>query len=404
VAFTATGLTALGLASDALAGFSFEFRDGMVSEHRTRILGDVEDSSPEKWQWGGPTQRPVDVLVMLYAVDREALEEGRSILDLDHSGVSIIKELDTSRLTDREHFGFHDGISQPAIEGSGRNGSPENTIKAGEFLLGYENEYGRYADRPSVERSSDAAGVLPEVPGASGRSELGRNGTYLVFRQLAQDVPGFWGCMDERSADIGGALDREALAAKMVGRWPSGAPLVAAPDRDDQTMADANDFGYHHEDPYGLRCPKGSHIRRTHPRDSLDPDPGTDASVAVGKRHRIARRGRQYGELIRPEEAVGSASGDEERGLHFICLNANIARQFEFIQHTWMNNPKFDGLYEDADPVVTSRGGNVGTFTIPATPVRVRVTGLPSFVTVRGGAYFFLPGISAIRYIGELGS
>ena len=190
----------------------------------------------------------------------------------------------------------------------------------------------------------------------------------------------------------------------MVGRWPTGAPLVAAPDRDDPTMADANDFGYHREDPHGLRCPKGSHIRRTHPRDSLDPDPGTDASIAVGKRHRIARRGRQYGELMRPDEAVGSANGDEERGLHFICLNANIARQFEFIQHTWMNNPKFDGLYEDTDPVVTSRGGNVGTFTMPAAPVRVRVTGLPSFVTVHGGAYFFLPGISAIRYMGALDS
>lgn len=404
VAFTATGLRALGLAPDAIAGFSFEFRDGMVSEHRTRILGDVEDSSPEKWEWGGPTQRSVDILVMLYAADPEALEEGRSILHLDGSGASIIKELETSRLTDREHFGFHDGISQPAIEGSGRPGSPENTIKAGEFLLGYENEYGRYADRPSVDGSSDPKGVLPEVPGAGGRSDLGKNGTYLVFRQLAQDVRGFWGCMDIQSSGLDGTLDREALAAKMVGRWPSGAPLVAAPDGDDPTMADANDFGYHHEDPHGLRCPKGSHIRRTHPRDSLDPDPGTDASIAVGKRHRIARRGRQYGSVISPDEAVGSVNGDEERGLHFICLNANLARQFEFIQHTWMNNPKFDGLYEDADPVVTARGGRGGTFTMPATPVRVRVTGLPSFVTVRGGAYFFLPGIAAIRYLGALGS
>ena len=158
VAFTATGLRALGLAPDAIAGFSFEFRDGMVSEHRTRILGDVGDSSPEKWQWGGPTQRPVDLLVMLYAADHEALEEARSILDLDESGVSTIKELGTSHLTDREHFGFHDGISQPAIEGSGRGGSPENTIKAGEFLLGYENEYGRYADRPSVERERSRGG------------------------------------------------------------------------------------------------------------------------------------------------------------------------------------------------------------------------------------------------------
>lgn len=402
LAFTASGLRALGLAEDAIAEFSFEFRDGMVSEHRTRILDDVGQSAPPTWSWGGPNSRSVDLLVMLYAVDDETIAEALQVVDGERSGISVIAELDTSTLTDREHFGFHDGISQPVIEGTGRPGSPENTIKAGEFVLGYENEYGRYTDRPSVARSSDPSGILPELPANGDRSDLGRNGSYLVFRQLAQDVSGFWGFVDRQTADTDEALSREALAAKMVGRWPSGAPLVRAPERDDPALGDANDFAYHHEDPHGFKCPKGSHVRRTHPRDSLDPDPGTAKSIEVAKRHRIARRGRQYGSMLAPDDAVTSMNDTDERGLHFICLNANLARQFEFIQHTWMNNPKFDGLYEDTDPVVTSRTEGHGIFTMPAEPVRRRVKGLPSFVTVRGGAYFFLPGISAVRYLAAL--
>lgn len=403
LAFTAPGLRALGLDDSAMAAFSFEFRDGMVSEHRTRILGDVGQSAPGTWTWGGPTSRGVDLLVMIYAIDHEAAAEARQIVDRERGGASVIAELNTSTLTDREHFGFHDGISQPVIEGTGRSGSPENTIKAGEFVLGYENEYGRYTDRPSVSRASDPSGILPVLAGDRDRSDLGKNGTYLVFRQLAQDVSGFWGFVDRQAADTVGGFSREALAAKMVGRWPSGAPIVRAPEKDDPALGDANDFAYHHEDPHGFKCPKGSHIRRTHPRDSLDPDPGTAKSIEVGKRHRIARRGRQYGSMLSPDDAMSSMNDTEERGLHFICISANLARQFEFIQHTWMNNPKFDGLYEDTDPVVTSRTGRNGTFTIPAEPVRRRVTELPSFVTVRGGAYFFLPGISAIRYLAALG-
>lgn len=403
VAFTAPGLRALGLDEAAIAAFSFEFRDGMVSDHRTRILGDIGQSAPETWTWGGPTSRGVDLLVMTYAIDSEALATAREIVDRERGGVAVIAELDTSTLTDREHFGFHDGISQPVIEGMGRSGTPENTIKAGEFVLGYENEYGRRTDRPSVPRASDPSGILPELAGDGDRSDLGKNGSYLVFRQLAQDVSRFWGFVEQQAGDTGGRLAREALAAKMVGRWPSGAPLVRAPEKDEPALGSANDFAYHLEDPHGFKCPKGSHIRRTHPRDSLDPDPGTAKSIEVGKRHRIARRGRQYGSMLSSDDALRSMNDAEERGLHFICLNANLARQFEFIQHTWMNNAKFDGLYEDTDPVVTSRTGRSGIFTMPAEPVRRRVAELPSFVMVRGGAYFFLPGISAIRYLAALG-
>jgi deferrochelatase/peroxidase EfeB len=199
-----------------------------------------------------------------------------------------------------------------------------------------------------------------------------------------------------------------------VGRWPSGAPLVTSPDRDEAGLANDNDFLYFASDPHGLKCPIGSHVRRSHPRDALDPEPGSERSIEVGKRHRILRRGRTYGPpVVDSLEALAGGvrpTSDPlttvERGLHFICVNTQIGRQFEFVQHTWVNNPKFDGLYEDDDPLVGSRGSAHGlpggTFTVQREPVRTRVTGMPRFVQVRGGGYFFLPGLRAIRFLASL--
>lgn len=195
----------------------------------------------------------------------------------------------------------------------------------------------------------------------------------------------------------------------MVGRWPSGTSLVQSPDQDDPNVIDKNDFVYHHLDAQGFRCPLGAHVRRSNPRDSLDPAPGTERSIAVNKTHRLLRRGRTYGEPIRPlfePEAILNSSTSGERGIHFICINANISRQFEFIQHTWINNPKFDGLYEETDPLVGDLHPRelttTDTFTEPAIPIRKRTKGLQQFVVVRGGAYFFLPGIKAIRYLASI--
>ena len=170
-----------------------------------------------------------------------------------------------------------------------------------------------------------------------------RNGSYLVFRQLSQDVGGFWRFADGATRRADGSSDPDArlrLAAKMVGRWPSGAPLALAPDADDPSLAEANDFAYHANDPRGARCPVGSHIRRSNPRDSLDPNPGSEGSFEINRRHRILRRGREYGPALPLERALAEPDS-AERGLHFICLNANLARQFEFVHHTWLNNRKF---------------------------------------------------------------
>jgi Dyp-type peroxidase family len=441
VAFTPSGLRKLGLGA-ALSEFSNEFVSGMTASYRARRLGDVGENAPERWRWGGPTTPTIDGLLMLFAADRAGLAALYAELSGQlGGGVREIGRLETSDLDEVEHFGFRDGISQPIVEGLGRSGSSEQAVRAGEFVLGYRNEYGRYTGRPKLDRSADPGGLLPPDPEGSDRADFGRNGSYLVFRQLVQDVRGFWRFVDEATRRPDGGHDppaRMRLAAKMVGRWPSGASLVVAPESDDPALAEANDFGYHQADEHGRRCPIGAHVRRANPRDSLDPSPGTAKSYAINRRHRLLRRGREYGPPLAAAELFGPAEGragapaggalmragyerdaarsmraaataeaaqagpaaevEPERGLHFICLNGNLARQFEFVQSTWLYNPKFGGLYEERDPIVAARAG-ASSFTVPAEPVRQRVRGLPQFVTVRGGGYFFLPGIRAVRYL-----
>jgi Dyp-type peroxidase family len=380
LAFTAAGLTRLGLPDEMLQQFSNEFVHGMTTEHRRRILGDVGASAPEHWDWGGASSPSVGAVLLLYARDASELsrlleEQSRLLVE---SGVEVQRKLGTSDLDGFEPFGFRDGISQPFVEGLSKSGPEGQTVRAGEFVLGYVNEHGHYTDEPLVEDG------------------IGKNGSYLVFRQLEQDVRGFWRYID---AAVPHPAERIRLAAKMVGRWPGGAPLALSPDRDDPSLADANDFGYHHEDPVGTGCPVGAHVRRTNPRDSLDPSPGTDKSLAINRRHRLLRRGREYGQALSPDAALAeSLAPDEQRGLHFICLNGNISRQFEFVQNTWLNSPKFAGLYDDSDPLVGQSDPYGGTFTMPsAAGARARVTGMPRFITVKGGAYFFLPGLTALR-------
>jgi Dyp-type peroxidase family len=410
VAFSYAGLASLGLGPEVLAMFPLEFVGGMTTPHRSRLLGDLGQNAPEHWSWGGPTMPPIHLVLLLYAGDEPALAtvSTRYEGELAAGGLVVERRLDTVDLGTREHFGFHDGISQPVVEGLPRSGPPAERIKAGEIVLGYLNEYGRFTERPLLGPGGDPAGLLPRDPdpAGAGAPDLGRNGSYLVIRQLGQRVREFWQFLDEATRRPDGSSDEVArlrLAAKMVGRWPSGAPLVMAPDQDDPALADDNDFGYHDVDEHGRRCPLGAHIRRAHPRDSLDPDPGSPRSIAVDRRHRILRRGRAYGQRLQADAVGGVPEADDgQRGLHFMCLNANIARQFEFIQHTWLNNAKFGGLYDDPDPIVTASAQLGSTFTVPANPVRQRIIGLPPFVTVRGGGYFFLPGIRAVRYLATL--
>lgn len=419
IALTYKGLNALGLDQSTLSTFPTEFSEGMTETNRSRILGDNGENDPKSWLWGGtdPQQTKVHILLLLYATDDRQLDEFYNTLaeQFPHSGVELILRLDTFGLKDeegefREHFGFRDGISQPIIAGFSRVGSPDHTIKAGEFILGYPNEYNLLTESPRVKPELDPQNILPA--GEFGSHDLGCNGSYLVFRQLSQKVEEFWRFLEEVTKNPDGSTNPELrlkLAAKMVGRWPSGTSLVQSPDQDDPNLIDKNDFAYHHLDAQGFRCPFGAHIRRSNPRDSLEPAPGTQRSIAVNKTHRLLRRGRTYGEPISPSfdpEAIINNLNPGKRGIHFICINANISRQFEFVQHTWVNNRKFSGLYEETDPLVGDRYpgklGEANTFTIQGTPIRTQIKELSQFVVVRGGAYFFLPSIKAIQYLASI--
>jgi Dyp-type peroxidase family len=422
VAFTHTGLERLGLDREALSTFSREFQEGMSTPHRQRILGDSGAGAPELWEWGGPRNQSVHLMLMLYGASDAVLarELSRQRDAWEAGGLQAIRVLGTETVRDRkEHFGFHDGIAQPAIAGLPRsaNESAGNVTAAGEFIIGYPNEYGQLPATASVGSERDPGGRLPPTP-IGDRHDFGRNGSYLVFRQLSQDVRGFWRSMADRTRAEDGSPDRQRyvwLASKIVGRWPNGAPLVLYPEREPEnyTATDADRFLYHAEDPHGDRCPVGAHIRRVNPRDALSPRP--EESLTVAKRHRILRRGRLYGPPVapsmRPEDILEAEDDGLDRGLHFICFNTDIARQFEFVQHTWINNPKFEGLYSEPDPLVAQHADPrlpetssdaTTTFTIQACPVRHRERKLEPFVRMKGGEYFFLPGIRAIQYLASL--
>jgi Dyp-type peroxidase family len=399
LAMTAGGVAALTGRPARDLGFAEPFCTGMATPYRSRLLGDVGTNAPDTWAWGGPSTPVVDVALLLYADTEDRLAQLGSVAaeEAAAGGFEVVTVLGTSELSDREHFGFHDGISQPRIAGLGAAGARGedgggDPVRAGEFVLGYVNEYDQRTERPLVPSAWDPARILPRDPDGSGAADVGRNGTYLVLRQLHQDVEAFEALLDAHATDPETGLDqREHLAAKIVGRWrESGAPLALAPEADDPALAKANDFGYHHEDPDGHGCPIGAHIRRANPRDALPPQPGTAASRAVNVRHRLLRRGRGYG-----------AADSAEHGLHFVCLGTNLARQYEFVQHSWVNDPSFNGLVDTEDPLVGPRVEGPATFTVPADPVSRRVPGLPQLVRVRGGAYFFLPGLRALRYLSD---
>ena len=411
IAFTSSGLRRLGLDSDILGCFSPEFYEGMSAPHRTRILSDYDESAPAKWSWGYGEDRTPDLLLLMYAQDSASIDTmfGEHTRGFARNGLALIEAVKGHPLEgDREHFGFRDGIANPIIKGRGAGENRGSfTLCPGEFVLGYQNEYNRVPFSPTIRAETDPTGHLPFGPDGSTLKDLGRNGSYLVVRHISQDVYSFWSFVDAaaKSMPVGPSNNRLGLAAKIVGRWPNGASLVTHSDVDPPAPAseELNKFMYAKEDPNGERCPFGAHVRRANPRDWLLGD-SPDEGLKVANRHQLMRRGRSYGPPLcasfDPAEVLATGPDRVDRGLLFMCLNADIARQFEFVQQTWINNSKFAGLYGDPDPLTGAPLKNASPdFTIPQCPIRTRVSGLPQFTTVRGGAYFFMPSIRTIRYL-----
>jgi Dyp-type peroxidase family len=377
VAFTYAGLAALGVPQPFLDSFPEEFRAGMAA--RAHDLGDVGPSSPEHWEWPLGTDA-VHIAVSVLAPDEARLEaaaEQARTRYSDLSSVEVVWRQDCYQLpTGRTSFGFKDGIGNPDVEGSGlppRNAT-EPPIKAGEFILGYPDETGALPPMPE-----------PEV--------LGRNGTFLVFRKLHTDVAAYRRYLRQRARD---REDERLLAAKMVGRWPSGAPLALSPEADDPELgADPqrnNSFGYR-DDVRGFKCPAGAHARRANPRDALEDEHSVDVRL-----HRMIRRGTSYGPTL-PDDVLEDDGAD--RGIVFVFAGAHLKRQFEFVKTQWINDGVFIGAPEESDPLVA--GAHAPTdFTIPHVPIRRRLRDVPPLVVTRGGEYCFAPGLRALEWLGGL--
>ncbi len=344
------------------------------------------------------------------------------------------------RAIEREPFGFRDGISQPVIRGTRQAAAHppgRDLVAPGEFILGYRNSQNYFPPALTVHVFDDFYGKLPTIAASSpqrfphfGKIEtdssdanprdtlmagdrdyrdFGRNGTFLVIRDLEQDVKGFSTFTADAAATIktdypglesllGRDINADWVAAKIVGRWQDGTPLIGTervkdlrpPDREPD-----NDFDYGSEDPRGLQCPLGAHVRRANPRDSLQP--GDPIEQAITNRHRLLRRGRSY------------VAPTGERGLLFMCICADLERQFEFVQQSWIGSPVFHGLTNEPDPLISGtnakdvdpRGDQWRcVFSIPTAGGAITIKDMRNYVTPRAGGYFFMPSRSALLFMG----
>lgn len=375
LAFTWNGLRALGVPEDSLATFPDEFREGMAA--RADILGDTGDNHPGNWA-GGLAGDDLHAIAILFA-RTDAEHQRATAVHAEHvarcPGVRVLSFLDLNATPPfnyaHDHFGFRDRLSQPVIEGSGEDPTPGSgaPLKPGEFILGYPDEEGRTPKLPQPER-------------------LSRNGSYMAYRRLQEHVGVFRDYLRE-NADT--ADEKELLAAKFMGRWKSGAPLVLSPDHDDPELgADSmrnNDFNYKEMDPHGYAVPLGSHARRLNPRDT---------AVNMNRR-RMIRRGATYGPAL-PDDAPDDGA---DRGIAAFIICASLVRQFEFAQNVWINDRNFHELGNERDPICGTQDGTL-EYKIPNRPIRRVLKGLPAFTTLTGGAYFFLPGLNGLRYLATL--
>lgn len=376
VAFTWNGLRRLGMDEASLASFPAEFKQGMAA--RAEVLGDTGASHPDHWRdnSASPDLHAIAILFARDGAERDRCDSRHSELLKGCPGVTILSSLALEAIPPfhfaHDHFGYHDRLSQPVIEGTediphAGCGGP---LKAGEFILGYSDESGQPYPMPE-----------PEV--------LSRNGSYLAYRRLEEHV----GKFRDFLAKHGETRDeQELIAAKLMGRWRSGAPLTLAPEKDDPELGSdlsrSNDFNYKDSDPHGYAVPLGAHIRRMNPRDT---------AVNMNRR-RMIRRGAPYG----PHLPEGQPDDGVERGIAAFVICASLLRQFEFAQNVWINDKNFHELGNERDPIIGNQDGTL-EYKIPKRPIRKKITGLPAFTTVRGGAYFFLPGIKALSYLTKLG-
>ena len=443
IAFTASGLAAMGLPPAVLASFSQPFCEGMHQADRQRRLGDVPTGDatlgtviPGGARWSAnlpdaqlsasqqPPTTPITVhaVLLVYASNdatlAACLAPVQALLRAWHIDISHRRNLSLrvdAQGVQREHFGFVDGVSQPVPTGdatlpaSGPQAEAQrhwHGVPLGEILLGHPNLHGELAPGPIVASGSPGSTHLASSGAPEGFCNLGLHGSYLVVRELRQDVAAFWRSLDAAAPALGQAAPGQAprdarwLAERIVGRTLDGdllAPDGVLPRQGDEP---ANNQGLAQADPHGLGCPLGAHTRRANPRDSLPSRDGATPDLSFtpdllksANAHRILRRGRKYG----PDIADLRQDDGQDRGLLFMGLNSDLVRHFEFVQQNWLLNPSFATLFNETDPLL----GPAGRFTVPACPLRLRPT-VQTYVQLVGGEYFFLPSLPALDYLAQL--
>ena len=378
VGISHAGLEALGVPQDSLQSFPEAFRVGMAA--RARQLGDVGVNDPKNWEAPFGNGQ-VHIAVSAFSDSETNKQRVLAIAREQYAQLSGIRVVLTddfgAQPGNLNSLGYKDGIDQPAIEGSGVEPQPGQgrPIKAGEFILGYPGEAGSPLPMPR-----------PAI--------LGRNGTFVGLRKYQSRVGAF-----NRFLHAHGSTEqeRELLAAKLVGRWRSGAPLTLAPEVDNPVLgADPlrnNDFDYSN-DSRGRQVPLGCHIRRMNPRDTQL------SRLSDVNLHRLIRRGTTFGTPYDPN-ALSAADDEVPRGAYFLFISAKAMATIEFLQQEWINDGDFIGAGRERDPIIGLQEEGA-TFTIPHEPVRRRIHGIETFNVLRGGEYFFLPSLSALAWLADL--
>ena len=387
VAFTHAGLRALGLPEASLESFPEEFIEGAVA--RAPRVGDTGTSAPGAWI-GGLAAEPVHALVFLFAQSEPIVAEVtarlREQLTQDEGFAEISVQDGRALPGNLAHFGYRDGFAQPTIAGGLPPLVPDvlPAAPAGEFLFGYPSQY------------TDFTYPVPQPA-----EQLGINSSFVAYRVLEQDCAGFERFLGEASRATG--LDAELIAAKLCGRWRNGVPLSLSPDTQavDLPPERYNSFDYApttalpdaFDDRRGARCPIGAHIRRMNPRHST-------VAGNSGLKRRLVRRGLPYGppyDPAAPDDGIA-------RGLLGLFIGVSLKDQFEFLMSDWANKGSFaPGLRGTRDAIIGDNGGGAASFLMPRDgQPTLQIDGLARFVTTRGGAYGFLPSLTAVRHLGDV--
>ncbi len=392
LAFSYTGLQTLGIAEDPAFPFPTPFKAGMGSPQREALL---RDAGQVEWSWGDvcrdfTSRQVVHILVAHFwhhGAEPAWPEEEVFAAAFDSRAIHGDSGFFQPDGTTQEAFGFRDGLSQPIVPGlrdrpeqlEANSLQKDHVVEPGEFVLGHVNEYREITYCPDVRdwHAKDDNDVAVR---------FGQNGSYLAVRQIHQYVDAFNKLTNVPAPPAPGCpFDKLTVAEKLMGRRKGapGTPLAWHPDR----PTDPNAFRYRVDDLNGLQCPRGAHIRRANPRDTLGHD--VKSGVAASKLHRLLRRGRSYRQ-------------GNDQGIFFIACNADLDRQFEFVLQRWLGNPHFGDMREETDPLLNGWPKPTPTFAIPGLPIGKSLT-LAQFTRTLGGGYFFLPGIKALQFIAAEG-